>query len=153
MTDGFFTIDDKFVPPEPFDRAIANFNIRCRSNSLEDGVNLDVDASFGTDEVRIELSDGSVLEASCEISEAIVVVKTFNCDLAEGEGKPGGVGFTYKQNFQGQRETSQISQSKAMGGLSSSIPSEVTDASVSISASREASKSSTDAYEVIGERS
>ena len=153
MTDGFFSIDDSFVPPEPFDRAIANLNVRCRSNSLEDGVNLDVDASFGTDEVRIELSDGSVLEAVCEISEAIVVLKTFNCDLAEGEGKPDGVGFSYNQRFLGQRETSQISQSKAVGGLSVSAPNELAEASTSISAAKEASKSSTDAYEVTGERS
>ncbi|WP_422028240.1 hypothetical protein [Roseovarius sp.] len=48
MTDRSFSIDDSFVPPEPFDRAIANLNVRCRSNSLEDGVNLDVERRGGS---------------------------------------------------------------------------------------------------------
>lgn len=153
MTDGYFSIDDSFVPPEPFDRAIANLDVRCRSNSLEDGVNLDVNVSFGADEVRIELSDGSVLEALCEVGEAIVVLKTFNCDLAEGEGDPNGVGFTYSQKFHGKRESSQISQGKVSGGLKVALPKGTLPAEGSISGEKEAIKASTDAYEVEGERS
>lgn len=152
MTDEHLSIDDSFVPPEPFDRAIANLEVRCRSNSLEDGLDLDVTISFGADEVRIDLSDGSVLEVMCEVNEAIVVLKTFNCDLAEGERGPTGVGFEYQQNFKGSRSTSRISQAKIGGKVVANAPVSGVDIGGEVGGAMEGSAQSQDCYEVQGER-
>jgi hypothetical protein len=55
------SIDDSFTPPEPFDRGVSNLDIVCINNDLRDSLALETTITFGSDDVRIELSDGRVL--------------------------------------------------------------------------------------------
>lgn len=152
MPEAFFSIDDSYSPPEPFDRAIANVDVRCRSNAIEDGIDLDIIVSFGADEVRIELSDGSTIEAMCEIKEAIVVIKTFNCDLGERSVSAPGVGFEYKQNLKGTRTSSSISAARATATGSLTAPTPNSNLAADASISGETKQQQEDTYEVTAER-
>ena len=70
-------IDHHLKPPEPFDRAIANLDLRSVSNTTSEGLDLEVTASFGCDEIDIPLSDGGVLSVICGVKQALVVARPY----------------------------------------------------------------------------
>lgn len=111
-----FTLDHGFETPEPFDRAIANLDMRCTANSVGNGMSLMVTASFGSDYVNIDLSDGGKLEVKCEIHRAMIVAKPYKCDFTDLELEDVRGGFRYKQEFSAKRSHSQVAQTSIEGG-------------------------------------
>ncbi|OIQ42795.1 MAG: hypothetical protein BM560_01020 [Roseobacter sp. MedPE-SWde] len=120
-SDQEFTLDHGFETPEPFDRAIANLDMRCTANSVGNGMSLMVTASFGSDYVNIDLSDGGKLEVKCEIQKAMIVAKPYKCDFTDLELEDVRGGFRYKQEFSAKRSHSQVAQTSLEGGASAQV--------------------------------
>ncbi len=65
--------------PEPFDRSIAHVEISTKTNDLTSGMDVSISAFFGREQVSFSLDDGGVLDADCEVRQAHIEVKHFNC--------------------------------------------------------------------------
>lgn len=65
--------------PEPFDRAIAHVEISTKTNDLTSGMDVSISAFFGQEQVSFSLDDGGILDADCEVRQAHIEVKHFNC--------------------------------------------------------------------------
>lgn len=120
-SDQEFTLDHGFETPEPFDRSIANLDMRCTANSVGNGMSLMVTASFGSDYVEIDLSDGGKLEVKCEIQKAMIVAKPYKCEFTDLDLEEIRGGFSYKQEFSAKRSRSQIAQTSFEGGVGAQI--------------------------------
>ncbi len=103
-----FEIDGEYIAPEPFDRAVANFDVRCTENKISETMNVTLTASFSSDFVEIELSDGGSLEVLCEIHKAMIVAKPYACEIDALEECVVTGAFEYEQSFSEKRSTSSI---------------------------------------------
>ncbi|MQQ09121.1 hypothetical protein GFB49_11700 [Epibacterium sp. SM1979] len=117
MNDEEHELDYNLKPPEPFDRAIANLNLRGISNTSSEGLDLEITASFGNDYIDIPLSDGGILEARCNIFEALIVAKPYNCHFTDKNSTERDGGYQIVQKFHGERSSSQMVQrNSSVGG-------------------------------------
>lgn len=135
MATNDFVIEHNFQPPEPLDRTIANLDMRCLSNATDNGLELTVTASFGSDYIEIPLSDGGILEVKCEIAQAIIVAKTYNCNLTD-KGVEAAAGFQYRESFKETKQTATTTQIGAATELSANKASAPVEASAKFSAGR-----------------
>ncbi|MDX8348618.1 hypothetical protein SLH49_11545 [Cognatiyoonia sp. IB215446] len=78
-----FEIDHNFTLPEPFDRSVANVQMRNVSNNVSEGLDLEVTVTFGSDEVEIRLDDESIIEAKFDIYRAMVIATPYNCQFSD----------------------------------------------------------------------
>jgi hypothetical protein len=152
MNDNEFLIDHNFRPPEPFDRAIANLDVRCSGNSINDGLSLQITASFGSDFVEIELSDGGWIEVDCKIHEAIIVATPYNCSFTDMSPFEVESGFQYTQTFSGMRNHSSTAASELRAGATSVAGDPKLKADFAASTSKQSGNTATDQYQITGER-
>ena len=147
-----FAVDYGFKPPEPFDRAVANLDMRCMSNSVSTGMKLAITASFGSDVVEISLSDGGKLEVMCEIYKAMVIARPYHCEFVDIEVEGASDGFAYKQTFSDSRASSSVVSSsfgvKASGGNQNFLA----KADAEVSASKSSDKNTEGKFCLSGER-
>lgn len=115
-----FAADEFLEVPEPFERTVANVQLRHTSNSVDQGVDLEVHANFGSEYATISLEDGGAMEVRCDIYEAMILAKPFNCRFTAVEDPDGARGFVGEQRYSdgSQSELSNSAEGHLNGELS-----------------------------------
>lgn len=152
MASDEFLIDEHFKPPEPFERAVASLDLRCISNAMDNGLDLQVTAKFGADFVRINLDDGGVIEVNCKIIQAMIVAKPYNCHFTDLEVSHNA-GFSYEQSFEGERSHSGTLSKVAGLSVDGKANSTMLGSSAHLSASSDSKDATQDTYCISGQRS